>query len=580
MSKITKTGPARCASGLPGRGFLAGAAVMDVLSISAIVAQMMLLSQIVADVFLAHKGLAQVFLPLLLLLGAIIVHASFVWLRELVVQHGAIQWKTTIRQHLFTHVLQLGPAYSTNESTGELATVLYEGIERLDIYVSRYLPQLTTSVLIPVLLLIFIFPLDWTSGLLLLVTGPIIPLLMMLVGSFAERRTRQQWQALSRLGAMLLDAIQGLGTLKLFGQSKTTSQQIESISDRFRVKTLKMLRIAFLSGAVLEFMVAAAIGLIAVTLGVRLVNGGISFSNAFLILLLAPEFYRPLRELGVQHHAGMEGKAAIKRIDEILAIPLPTDSSTASDLAPAGPITITFSDVTYTYPSCHRPVLDGINLTLLPDTCTALIGRSGEGKSTLINLLMHFIEAQSGQIRVNGIALSDLPVETWRQYIALVPQRPTLFAGSILENLRLARSDASEEEIKWAAEQAGAAAFIEQLPQGYATLLGERGTRLSAGQIQRLAIARAFLRDAPVLIMDEPTSSLDPESEAHIRQSLERLTHNRTVLVVAHRQNTISCAQRVVVLEAGKLAVADSSHILSYCQNSEPERAQKIEVTP
>ena len=562
MNKTMKTRQTVLADGEVRRGFLVWAATVDILSTGATIVQMAFLSQIVASVFLMHKGLEQVFSQLLLLLVAIVVHAGCIWSHEVIVQFGAIRWKNAVRQRLFAHVLRLGPSYCKGESTGELVTVLYEGVERLDGYFSHYVPQLTTSVLVPLLIVIFLFSVDWISAILLLVTGPIIPLLMMLVGSFAGRHTQEQWQSLSRLSATLLDAIQGLGTLKLFGQTHPASTQIERVSGRFRAKTLHMLRVAFLSGTVLEFMVAAAIGLIAVMLGVRLVNGAISFSSAFLVLLLAPEFYRPLRESGVQHHTGMEGRAAIKRIDEILALPLPTDGKASSISSINTPITITLSDITYAYSANERPIVEAINFTLSPGTCTALIGRSGAGKSTLVNLLMRFIEVQGGQIRINGIALTDIPVETWREYVALVPQRPALFAGTILDNLRMARPDASDEKIAWAAEQAGAAAFIAQFPHGYATLIGERGLRLSAGQVQRLAIARAFLKDAPVLIMDEPTSNLDAESETCIRQALERLTFNRTVLLIAHRQNTIACAQRVVALEAGKLV----------------EVAQKVEV--
>lgn len=533
--------------------FFAGIALLDMVSIGATIVQMVFLSQVVAGVFLGRADLAQVLPRLLLLVGAMLAHAVLVWIREVAVQRGAIRYKSATRERLFAHLLQLGPAYAQGESSGELVTALYEGIERLDTYVSRYLPQLTASVLVPLLLLAIIFPLDWISGLLLLVTGPLIPLMMFLVGSFAEKHIQRQWQALARMGATLLDAIQGVTTLKLFGQSSAMKARIERISDGFRLKTLKMLRVAFLSGAVLEFLVAGAIGLVAVVLGVRLIDNGIGFERAFLILLLAPEFYRPLRELGVQHHAGMEGKAAAKRIDAILAAPVATSGASASATRPAGPFTITISDLTYTYPEGERPALASIDLELAAGTCTALIGRSGAGKSTLVNLLLRFLDAQSGEIRVNGIALSDLPVEIWRASISLVPQHPFLFAASVRDNLLLARPDASDEEVARAAELAGAAEFIAQLPQGYATPLGERGARLSAGQAQRLAIARAFLKDAPLLILDEPTSNLDPTSEGHIRQALVRLVQQRTVLIIAHRSNTIASAQQVALLEAGKL---------------------------
>lgn len=561
--------------------FLMKSALLDFLCTGATIAQMVFLSRIIAGVAFARQSFEQVFPQLLLLLGAMVAHAGLVWLREIVVQRGAISYKNATRQRLFAHLLQLGPAYRQGEATGELVTLLYEGLERLEIYVGRYLPQLSASVLVPLLIAAAIFPLDWISGVLLLVTGPLIPVLMILVGGFAEKRIARQWQALSRMGATLLDAIQGLTTLALFGQSAGAGKRIEQISERFRVKTLAMLRVAFLSGAVLEFMVAGAIGLLAVVLGVRLVNRALSFETAFLVLLLAPEFYRPLRELGVQHHAGMEGRAAALRMDEILATPIPTSSGSVASARPSHPLSITISDLTYTYPDTKHPVLESINLELPAGTCTALVGRSGAGKSTLVNVLLRFLEAQRGQIRANGIALTDLPIETWRECIALVPQRPTLFAGSVLANLRLARPDASEAEVAQAAELAGAAEFIAQLPQGYATLLGERGTRLSAGQIQRLAIARAFLKDAPLLILDEPTSSLDPESETLIRQSLMHLMRERTVLVIAHRYNTLASAQQVALLDAGRLVHVGTPSALLQRAEFSPDRADsagKLEV--
>ncbi|MDQ2887506.1 MAG: thiol reductant ABC exporter subunit CydD [Chloroflexota bacterium] len=541
------------------RGILTVTIVLGVLIAVATVAQMALLSSIVSQVFLVHLDLSQVSFLLLLLLGTILLRAGLVWWREVTAQRGAIRVKSELRERLFAHLLQLGPAYSNGERAGELITTLSEGIERLDAYVSRYVPQMALSVLVPLLIAGYIFTIDWISSVLLLVTGPIIPLLMVLVGSYAERRIEHQWSALSRMGAHFLDVVQGLPTLKLFGRSEAQQAQIAQISEAFRDKTMKVLRVAFLSGAVLEFMTAVAIGLVAVTLGIRLINGGMSFEQAFLVLLLAPEFYRPLRELGVQRHAGMEGKAAAKRMVEILETPAPLSTHQREPVAIPNGLSVEFSNVTYTYPGSERPALRGINLTLPARTCTALVGRSGAGKSTLVNLLLRFRESQGGAITINGIPIAELSVEAWREYIALVPQRPHLFYGSVQANIRLARPDASDEEVTWAAEQAGAAEFIATLPQGYATEIGERGARLSAGQVQRIAIARAFLKNAPLLVLDEPTSSLDPESETLIRQALERLVQDRTVLVIAHRLNTIAQADRAAVLENGQIVEVGSS---------------------
>ena len=327
------------------------------------------------------------------------------------------------------------------------------------------------------------------------------------------------------------------------------------MSNAFGEKTLKMLRIAFLSGAVLEFMTAAAIGVVAVTLGVRLINNDISFESAFLVLLLTPEFYKPLRELGVSRHAGMEGKIAAKRMLEILDTPLLVQApeNSASNKSPVNPLTIRFANVTYTYPGNSEPAVAKINLTLQAGTRTALVGRSGAGKSTLVNLLLRFMDTQSGNITVNDIPLSELPVEVWRESIALVPQRPYLFNDTILANIRMARPTASQEDIKEAARLAGAEEFIQQLPHGYDTQIGERGARLSAGQAQRIAIARAFLKDAPLLILDEPTSSLDPKSEMLIRQALALLMQQRTVLVIAHRYNTIANVEQIAILDNGSI---------------------------
>jgi ATP-binding cassette, subfamily C, bacterial CydD len=544
----------------PSRGILALTIMLGALAAIVTIMQMTLLSGIVSNVFLAHKELAQVLVPLGLLLCAIVARAVLLWGREVTAQRAAIRLKATLRERVFAHLLRLGPAYSKGERTGELVAVVDEGIERLDAYVSRYLPQLALSVVVPLLIIAAIWPVDLFSAILLLVTGPVIPLLMFLVGSSTEKRVQTQWQALSRMSAHFLDVMQGLTTLKLFGRSEEQQERIAHISNLFRDKTLQVLRSAFLSGAVLEFMTMSAIGVIATTLGVRLLNHGISFERAFLVLLLTPEFYRPLQELGVQHHAAMEGKASAKRIFDILETP-PTlvGQSAQSCISPIPTlsndtaITIDIGTVSFTYPGKERPALDRLSLSLPAHSCTALVGRSGAGKSTLVNLLLRFMDAADGTISANGVPITALSPEAWREYVALVPQRPYLFYGTVRDNIRVARDGTSDDEVTQAATLAGVTAFIDELPCGWETQVGEQGTQLSAGQAQRIAIARAILKNAPMLILDEPTSSLDPVSEALIRESLTTLIHDRTVLVIAHRYNTIAQADRVAVLEDGRI---------------------------
>jgi len=546
------------------RSMLALTIVLGMLGAIATIAQIALLSEIVNAVFLLHRGLAQVLVPLALLMGALTLRASLLWGREVTAQRAAIRLKSSLRERVFAHLLQLGPAWSSGERTGELAAVISEGIERLDAYIGRYLPQLVLSVVVPLLIIVVILPVDWFSAVLLLFTGPVIPLLMALVGSNTSKRTRAQWATLSLMSAHFLDVMQGLTTLKVFGRSQAQQERIALISDRFRDKTLQVLRYAFLSGAVLEFMTLTAIGVIATMLGVRLLNNGISFDSAFFILLLTPEFYRPLQELGVQRHAAMEGAASAKRIFEILETPLATGVEPAVEESfPTGPITIDISALSYTYPRKEQPALDGVSLQLAANTCTALVGRSGAGKSTLVNLLMRFMDATSGTIRANGVPITALSPHRWREYVALVPQRPYLFYGTVRENIRLARPEASDDEVTHAATLAGVTAFIDELPRGFDTQVGEQGMQLSAGQAQRVAIARAILKNTPILILDEPTSCLDPDSEARIRQSLTSLMRDRTVLVIAHRYNTIAQADRIVVLEDGRIVEADTRDALT-----------------
>ncbi len=526
---------------------------LGLLAAAATILQLVALSKVVGGVFLEGTDLVEVRGPLVLLLGASLMRSILLWGREVAAQRGAVRVKSELRQRVVAHVLRLGPSYAVGERTGELATTATEGVERLDAYVGRYLPQVFLSVLVPLMIAGFILPRDLSSAVLLLVTAPVIPVLMVLVGGYAEEHTRRHWRALSRLGASFLDAVQGLTTSKVFGRSADEGERVAAASEEFRRRTMKVLRYAFLSGFVLEFMTAAAIGLVAVTLGVRVISGNMPFEVAFLVLLLTPEFYKPLRELGASRHAGMEGSAAAHRIFEILSAPVPPRRDSGATSPISDELSVELLSLGYTYPGSEGPALQNVSLVLPAGTRTALVGRSGSGKSTLVNLLMRFVDPEAGTIRANGVEITSLPAGIWRQNLALVPQRPHLFHGTVLENISLARPDASLGEIEKATELAGAAEFIRRLSDGYETEVGERGARLSGGEAQRIAIARAFLKDAPVVVMDEPTSSLDPESERLVRTALERLAEGRTVLVVAHRLNTVYGADRIAVLDGGRL---------------------------
>jgi ATP-binding cassette subfamily C protein CydD len=533
---------------------------LGVLQTLAVIAQFALLSGIVSHVFLDGSSLDGVWPLLLWLLGASALRAALVGAREVSAQWAAVRVKSALRARLVEQLLQAGTAEDGGAGTGEVIITAVEGIDRLDAYVGRYLPHLAMSVVVPLIIAGVLVPIDLTSAGLLLLTAPVIPLLMVVVGSYAEQHVRRQWTALTRLGGYFLDVVQGLPTLLLFDRANAESERVERVSERFRERTMKVFKTAFLSGMALEFLTLGAIGVVAVALGIRLLDGNISFARAFFVLLLAPEFYRPLRELGIQRHAGMEGKAAMAQIAELLEQPAPVasapihcDTATPSP-CPRPPLTVVLRDVTYAYPASAHPALDGVTSVLRPGTRTALVGRSGAGKSTLVDLLLGFRAPQGGTIAVNGVPLDTLSPEAWRERVALVPQRPYLFAGTLRENLQIARAGVSDAALLSSCELAGLSDVIAQLPGGLDARLGERGAGLSAGQAQRLAIARAFVKDAPLLILDEPTSSLDPESEARIHDALRVLTSGRTVLIVAHRLNTVMEAEQIVVLDRGRVA--------------------------
>ncbi len=533
------------------------------------IGQAWLLSRVIGAVFLEGQSLAQVMSPLTLILAIIGGRAFLSWLNEVSASAVAVRIKTDLRQRLFAHILRLGPAYSRGQRTGELTAAAVEGIEALDAYFSQYLPQLVITALVPISILLFVFPIDLLSGIIFLVTAPLIPFFMIMIGKGAEIVTKRQYETLRLLSAHFLDSLQGLTTLKLFGQSKGQAKNIARVSDQFRDVTLGVLRITFLSALALELLATLSVAIVAVEIGFRLLYGRMEFQPALFLLVLAPEFYMPLRALGAKFHAGMTGTTAAKRIYEILDTPVVSDQlSVISDQLPITNYVLRFTDVSYTYPNEFTPALENINLTIQRGQRIALVGRTGAGKSTLVNLLLGFIHPSEGRIQVHTYTGTQVhpqretpatQPDSWHlisdtsHLIAWVPQKPHLFHDTIAANIKLGKPDASNEEMIAAAQAAHLHDFIETLPDRYEAVIGEGGARLSSGQAQRLALARAFLVDAPILILDEPTSSLDPETESLLEESTRRLMQGRTTLTIAHRLNTVFNADRIIVLEEGRI---------------------------
>lgn len=483
--------------------------------------------------------------PVLLLLRFVIALAA-----DRAALAGALDVKRGVRDALVRKLQALGPAHVHATSSGELAATVVDGVEALQPYYLRYVPHMTALAVVPLVIAACVLPRDWISGTVLLVTAPVIPLFMLLIGHGTERLNQQQWRTLAQLSGRLLDALQRLTTIKLFDATRREAALLARVADDYRRTTMAVLRMAFLSSLALEFFATVGIALVAVLIGFRLLDAELTFEVGLFALLLAPEFYAPLRRMGADYHARMEAIGASERIVDILDATVPAAGHARPALTDR--IRIECDEVTFAYDS-DRPVLRGTSLVLEPGTITALVGRSGAGKSTLLSLLLGQRRPSSGCVRVDGHDLAEMDPAHWLRHVAVVPQRPHVFAGTVLDNLRLGAPDAAPAAVEAAARAASAHEFIAALPQGYATPVGEHGHTLSGGQAQRLALARAFLKDAPVVLMDEATAGLDHDSEARIAEALVQLARGRTVLVIAHRLRTVQFADAVAVMDEGRI---------------------------
>lgn len=523
------------------------------------IVQAWFLASIVNAVFINGLSRSALGLPLGLLLAAVAAKALSIWGADVSANLVAQRVKATLRERLLNHLSALGPAFTQGERTGELSTAAVEGVEALDAYFSQYLPQVVLAASIPLSILILIFPIDLLTGIVFVLTAPLVPFFMILIGKAGEALTGRQFASLGRLSAHFYDVLQGLTTLKALGQAKSQAKVIAEVSERYRDVTMQVLRVTFLSALALELLTTLSTAIVALEIGLRLLYGKLEFLPAFFILVVAPDFYLPLRQLGLRYHAGMSGASAATRIFEILDMPLPVPTAQHSpgQSAPANfnpaRFNISFQNVSFQYAGRETPALQDVSFTIPGGQITALVGASGAGKSTVASLLLRFSEPGAGQIMLGDTPLTGIPVEEWRKLVAWVPQNPYLFQDSLGANLKLARPAATESELMRACEQAGLLEFITTLPQGFETQIGERGARLSGGQAQRLALARAFLKDAPFLLLDEPTSSLDPGLEAELRQSVQRLIAGRSALVIAHRLSTVYQAGQIIVLQAGRV---------------------------
>lgn len=511
-------------------------------------------ARIINGVFLNGWDLAAAGPYFAILLPIIVLRALAALGVDVAANEAALRVKTQLRTIFARRLVDLGPGVLRQEKTAELTTTAIQGIENLDAYFSQYLPQVVLAGLIPLIILAAVFPRDALSALILALTAPLIPIFMLLIGKATEAITRRQWDLLARLGNYFLDSIQGLRELKQLGQSRQRGVQIESAAERHRAVTMQVLRVTFLSALALELVGTISTAVIAVQIGLRLLYGRMGFEEAFFILLLAPEFYQPLRLLGQRFHAALSGISAARRIFEVLDMPLPQiqlEPTVCVDLS--APFVIRFDDVRFGYPQQERPALDGLTFEIASGERVALIGVSGAGKSTIAQLLMRFLQPNKGNILINGVRLQQIDLECWRSQVAWVPQRPFLLLDTVANNIAPVAAERREERLMLAARRARFEQVIESLPQGIDSTVGERGARLSGGEAQRLALARAFYVDAPLLVLDEPTAYLDPLNESLLEESTSKLLQGKTALIIAHRLTTVVNADRILVIDNGRV---------------------------
>lgn len=530
------------------RAFLMLSVMLGVATAGLIICQAWLLTSAVVDVFVDHQDLAQV-RPLLGLLVVVALGRGIVsWGQEAAAHRASAAVKQQLREQLLAQVVALGPAWLKDRRTADLTVLATRGLDSLDAYFARYLPQLVLAAIVPVTVLLVVLSNDLLSAVVIALTLPLIPIFMILIGWTTQRQQDRQWRTLEVLAGHFLDVLSGLPTLKVFGRAKAQAQSIRRIGEEYRRATMKVLRISFLSSLVLELLASISVALVAVEIGIRLVDGSLTLFVGLFVLVLAPDAYLPLRLVGQHFHASQEGLAAAERVFAVLEEPVDaTDGIPAPSLSGT---TVRVDGVGVVYPDRSVAALEPIDLEIRPGEVVALVGPSGAGKSTLLDVLLRFRPPTSGEVVLEAAdgsryRLSEVDPGSWREQVAWLPQRPAFVAGTVADNVRLGRPSATDGDIARALAEAGAD-FVAELPDGQDTVLGEGGAGLSTGQRQRVALARVLVRPAVLVLLDEPTAGLDGHTEQAILEAIDALRGRRTVVVVAHRPALVGLADRVV----------------------------------
>ena len=586
----------RYASGV--RTLLVVSVVLAVFGAIAVITQAVLLAGMLADVIIGGAGLSDVTGRLLALAMVIAVRAALAWASEEIARRSAGSVTAGLRRDLLRRAAVLGPRWRSGENSGELSVLATTGVDSLHDYVARYLPQLVLSVLIPLIMLVYLFSADLTSAIIVALTLPLIPLFMALVGWYTDRQTKAKWESLSRLAGHFADVVAGLPTLKVFGRAKAQAASVRRVTEDYRKTSMATLRVAFLSSMVLELLASLSVALVAVAIGLRLVYGDLTLQVGLAVLIIAPEAYLPLRQLGTQFHAAADGVAATEKVLAVLDTPVPTPG-TRTDL-PAVP-GLRLDGVRVGTPG-ERGAVGPLSMRIPAGRITVLAGPSGVGKTTVLHVLAGMVRPDAGRVLVVGggsatgaegipadrdpadrdpaepdqadpnradhgdIDLTEVDPASWRARLSWAGQAAALQAGSIRDNLALGNAGVDDATLRAALTDVDAIGFVDALPGGWDTVLGDGGTGISQGQRQRLTLARALARPSTVVLLDEPTAALDGATEQRVLAGIVRAAAGRTVVLVTHRPAPLAVADRVIELDTAgppDLPVEDGADLLT-----------------
>ncbi len=521
-----------------------------------LIIQLQIISQVINNVIFVKHSFEQLSNFLLVIFVLILFRGIFQFSGEVLTKKIAQKIKSLLRKKLSGNLFEI--SQSGNIHSGALLSIFYDRVEAIEDYYSLYIPQVILSILIPVSILFFVFPIDLLSGLVFIVTAPLIPFFMFLIGKFSEKINQKQWQSLSKLSTFFLDSIRGLKTILIFNQRDQHIKRIKRANDDFQHKSMSVLQITFLSAFILELISTLSIAIVAVEIGLRLLYFKISFEQAFFILLIAPEFYLPLRNLGLRFHAAMNGVEAYKEIYSFISQKGKRDDQKNLPFDANHVQILRVENLSLQYLNQTHPIVDNFSFDFEKGKHYAIVGANGTGKSTFFRSLLRLINPLSGKIFIDGININDLDQKNYYSHIAWLPQDPAIFNGSILENLLIANTEADKSEIEKILEIIGLNDFVEAFPNKYHTEIQEFGKTISSGQRQRIGLARLLLRNASIILCDEPTAFLDPISEELISKKLECYRKEKISITIAHRIHTVKQADSLLFFQKDKPVLSGS----------------------